>query len=277
MISSWRNVLARRDLLATLVATDMRASIVGSRLGWLWWFLDPLLLMLVYWGIVAGVFGRGSDRYEPYPLFLFIALATWKHFAASVSKSIGVLRSRDRLVKSIAFPTIVLPLSVVASGFLYFLAGFGVFAVAALIWRSDHHTGQLSPLLQVPALMAAQLAVTAGVCMAVSCFGVVFPDLRLVASHVLRVGFYLSPGLYGVDLVRERAAVALAGPWGEWAFAAYMANPFAVLFTGYREAVLHGAWLPPLWWALLTAEAVVAFVLGYRIYQHHDRRVLKFL
>ncbi|MBM4247420.1 MAG: phosphate ABC transporter permease [Deltaproteobacteria bacterium] len=277
MNSSIRNVVARRDLLAALIASDLRASTAGSRLGWVWWFLDPVLLMLVYWGIVAGVFGRGSDRYEPYPLFLFVALATWKHFAASVTKSIGVLRSRDRLIKAIPFPTIALPIAVVASGFVYFLAAFGVFVLAAALWPSTRHSGALLPLLQAPALMVLQLAITAGVCMAVACYGVVVPDLRMIASHLLRVGFYLSPGLYGVDLVRERVAAGMPAPWAGLVTTAYMANPFAILFTGYRDAVLHGAWIAPAHWLALAAEAGVALLVGYRIYQHHDRRVFKFL
>ena len=30
-------------------------------------------------------------------------------------------------------------------------------------------------------------------------------------------------------------------------------------------------------WALLTVEAIVIFVIGYRIFQFYDRRVIKFL
>jgi ABC-type polysaccharide/polyol phosphate export permease len=277
MISNLANVLARRDLLSALVRTELRSSVAGSKLGWIWWFFDPILMMLVYWGIVVGLFGRGAGQYEPYPIFLFAALITWKHFATAVNRALTLLRSSERLIKSIPFPTVVLPLSIVFSGFAYFLFGFVILLVAASIWPSERHSGTLLPLVQVPVLMLLQLAITAGVCMAMSCYGALLRDLRLFTAHLLRVGFYIAPGLYGVDMIESRLADAAPAPWGDVLFTLYMANPFAVLITGYRDAVLYGAWVPLGWWALIFVEAIVVLWGGYRIYQHHDRRVIKFL
>ncbi len=277
MISSLHNIVARRDLLKELVVSELRRSIAGSKLGWLWWFFDPVLMMLIYWGIVAGLFGRGGDRYDPYPLFIFSALVTWKHFATSVGRSLTLLRSNERLIKSVAFPTIVLPLSLVFSGFVYFLAGFAMLLVATLIWPSPNHSGTYWSVLQVFPLMVFQLAITAGVCLAMSCYGALLQDLRLFVTHVLRVGFYVSPGLYGIDMIQRKLEVAVQAPWGSVLYGAYMANPFALLISGYRNALLYGAAVPWHWWLALTAEAAFVLWLGYRIYQHHDRRVIKFL
>ncbi len=277
MLSDFRNISKRRDLLWALVRTELEASVARSRLGWIWWFLDPVLMMLIYWGIVAGLFGRGAERYEPYPLFLFTALITWKHFATSVTRSLGLLRSRERLIKSIPFPTMVLPLSVVFSGFAYFLFGFIVLIAVMLAWPCARHSGELLPLLQVPLLMGMQLVVTAGAALALTCLGALFEDLRLFASHALRVGFYLSPTLFGVDLIQERMSKLAPGAGGEALFTVYMMNPFAVLITGYREAMMYGNFLPPHWWLILTAESLLLFWIGYRIYQYYDRRVIKFL
>lgn len=277
MLSSLPNVLARRDLLRALTYSELQRSIAGSRLGWLWWFFDPLLMMLVYWGIVAGLFGHGDERYAPYPLFLFCALVTWKHFATTTGRALTLLRGNERLIKSVAFPTIVLPLAVVFSGFVYFLAGFGVLLLATLVWPSPHHTGTWLPVVQVLPLMAFQIAITAGVSMALSCYGALLQDLRLFVTHVLRVGFYLSPGLYSIDSIREKLTKVVAAPWADVLYGVYMANPFALLITGYRDAVLYGRFVPMHWWLVLLAEAALILWGGYRIYQHHDRRVIKFL
>lgn len=277
MLSNLHNVLARRDLLKALVVSELRSSVARSKLGWIWWFLDPILMMLVYWAIVVGLFRRGAEQYQPYPAFLFAALITWKHFSTAVNRSLSLLRSRERLIKSVPFPTVVLPLSVVFSGFAYFLFGFLVLLVAVFFWPSARHTGNLLPILQVPFLMSFQLAVTAGSTMALSCFGVLFEDLRLFAVHVLRIGFYVAPGLYGIDLIDGRLHAALSPAWADALFAVYMANPFAVLITGYREAVLYGHFIPVHWWLVLCIESIVLLWVGYRIYQYYDRRVIKFL
>ena len=277
MISNLTNVLARKDLLRALVLTELRASVAGSKLGWIWWFLDPVLMMLVYWGIVVGVFGRGAEQYAPYPVFLFCALITWKHFSTTLTRAMTLLRSRERLIKSIPFPTVVLPLSLVFSGFAYFLFGFVILIVAAVLWPSAKHSGSLWPVLQIAPLMVFQLAITAGACMAMSCFGVLYRDLRLFVTHLLRVGFYLSPSLYGIDMVEDRLEKVVGPPWADVGFAVYMANPFAVLISGYREAVLYGNLLPWHWWLILLVEAALVLWIGYLVFQHYDRRVIKFL
>lgn len=277
MLSNLPNLVQRRDLLKILVVSELRSAVARSKLGWIWWFLDPLLMMLVYWAIVVGLLGRGSDRYDPYPAFLFAALITWKHFATAVGRSLSLLRSRERLIKSVPFPSIVLPLSVVFSGFAYFLFGFVVLVAAILVWPSSRHSGDFLPIIQVPFLMVFQLAVTAGFTMAAACFGALFEDLRLFATHILRVGFYVSPGLYGVDLVSDRLVRSFSEGVGETLFGVYMCNPFAILMTGYREAVLYGEFIPLHWWAVLGVEAAVLLWGGYRIYQFYDRRVIKFL
>ena len=83
--------------------------------------------------------------------------------------------------------------------------------------------------------------------------------------------------LFGVDLIQERLSKFAPGVGGEALFTLYMMNPFAVLITGYREAMMYGQFIPSHWWLILTAESLLLFWIGYRIYQFYDRRVIKFL
>lgn len=76
MISNAKNLFARRDLLRTMIQSDLKTAAAESRLGWFWWMLDPLLMMLVYWVFIVIIFGR--DKYAPYPIFIGCALLPWK-------------------------------------------------------------------------------------------------------------------------------------------------------------------------------------------------------
>jgi ABC-type polysaccharide/polyol phosphate export permease len=270
MISNWTNLVARRDLLRELTLAELRTQTQASRLGWIWWLVDPLIMMLIYWGIVAGIFGRG-ERYAPYPVFILCAMLPWKHLSSTLNSAAKVLRTREGLIKSIAFPTMTLPLTVVLAGFAYFLFGLLVLLVAALLFGRPLGL----PLLQLPLLMVFQLAVVAGLCLAVSCFGALVRDLSGFMTHVLRMGFYLSPTLYGIDVVRERFG-ALGGV-GRTLHVLYLMNPFAGLITGYRDAIFYGRFAEPGLWALLAVQSAAVLLVGYRLYQYFDRRVIKFL
>lgn len=264
MLSTWKNVVARRDLLSALVRSELRTQTAGTILGWLWWLVDPLIMMVIYWAVIVGILGRGAD-YAPYPVFVLCGLLPWKHLSFSLNRATGVLRGAEGLIKAIPFPTIVLPLGRVLTGFVCFLFGMLVLLVTALV--CGRPLGATA--VQLVPLLALQLVLVAGLSLAVAAIGVRVRDLSVVMNHVLRVGFYATPVIYGLDLVATR----LPEPW----LTVYHLNPFVLLIEGYRGALFSGQWLPLAAWPLLAAEAAILFGVGYWIYRHHDRRVIKFL
>jgi ABC-type polysaccharide/polyol phosphate export permease len=271
MDSTWPNLVSRRDLLRALVVSELRSASAESRLGWLWWLIDPLIMMLIYWGIVVGIFGRGG-HYKPYPVFVLCALLPWKHLQSALTSAAKLLRLNEGVIKAIPFPTIVLPLANVIAGLAYFVAGLVVLLGAALVWGCPLGFA----LVQLPALMGAQLLLVTSCSLVATSFGALIRDLSGFLTHITRVLFYFCPTLYGLDLIYERAA-HLHKPFGTWLPALYMLNPFAILIEGYRRAIFYGDFLAPHHWAVLTVECLVFFVVGQRIYRYYDRRVIKFL
>jgi len=277
MISNWRNLVVRKDLLRELAVTELRTSTAQTKLGWLWWLVDPFLMMLIYWVIVVELFGRGKDMYAPYWLYIFFGLVTWKHLAGATTRSAHLFASKKGLIRSVAFPTMVLPLASTIAGFVLFLFGFVTLGVMAVVADLRDHSGALLPLLQVIPLALLQLLVVAAVAVPISCLGVVYRDFGGLIPHLLRLGFYLSPGLYGVDLVESGLSRKFGESTGEVLFGAYMLNPFAIIISGYRDAIFYGRFMEPHYWAVLIVETVLLLALGNRIFQHYDRRVIKFL
>ena len=80
-----------RALIATLVLRDLRARYRGSFFGFLWSFLNPLLLMLVY-ALVFSVYLRVPM--ENYAVFLFTGLLPWLWFSASLGHAAAVCLAR---------------------------------------------------------------------------------------------------------------------------------------------------------------------------------------
>ena len=275
MNSTWANLVQTRHLFREVTLADLRGRAAESRFGWLWWMLDPLIMMLVYWGVVAGIFGRGA-RYAPYPVFLLAGMLPFKHITGALLESAKVLRSKEALIKSVAFPTIILPISGVVSGFVYFLFGMLVLMITALIFERPM---TIASIAQLPGLMVCQIVMVTGVSLALASFGAIVRDLPAFMGHLTRLLFYGCPILYGVDMVEERFSKgALKGTLiAEWLPTVFSLNPIAVLLTGYREAVFYGRLMEPQAWAILVLESLLIFALGYRIFTYYDRRVIKFL
>jgi lipopolysaccharide transport system permease protein len=218
----------RRRLVRYLVQADIRKKGADTFFGNLWWILDPLLQMVVYVVFV----GLILDRQTPdYPLFILAAILPWKWFSTSVNDATSSVVSQEKLIKQIQFPKIVLPVAATTAGVVGF--AFGLIPLFAIMLL---YIERISPfLLLIPVIAVVQYLFTLGVAFFVAAVNVFFRDLGNVLRHVLRLWFYLSPGLYSLALLDE-TEIFQENPL--LSFIAH-ANPMAILFEAYR-AVIYG-------------------------------------
>ena len=223
-----RDVVSRRRLVRYLVEAEVRKRGVNTVLGKLWWVLDPLLLMAVYVVFVTVIRSRALPDY---PLFVFAAVLPWKWFTAAVTDATNSVVGQHRLIKQIAFPKIVLPIAATTAGWVGFV--FGLIPLVGIMAFYPHRLSFV--ILFIPVIAVVQFAFTMAVAILVAGANVFFRDLGNVVRHVLRLWFYLSPGLYSVDMVLGLRTVQ-ENPWMGIVF---QLNPVAVLFEAYR-AVIYG-------------------------------------
>ncbi len=246
---------SRRQLVRYLVQADLKKKGADSLLGNLWWVLDPLLQMLVYVILVAVIFQR---QQEAYPLFIFAAILPWKWFTSSIGDAITSVSSQDRLIKQIHFPKLVLPTAALASGIANFAFGF----IPLLTLMVIFYPYKMSlNLLYVPLIAIVQLVFTAALGFVASAVNVFYRDVGNLSRHVLRLWFYLSPGLYGP------VTIASLGERHPELYGLMQLNPFFTLFSAYRQVIYgtetpSGGSLPPTApdWASLGVLLVVSLV-----------------
>lgn len=265
------DVVSRRRLVRYLVQAELRKRGVNTILGNLWWVLDPLLLMAVY--VVLVTFIR-TRQIPDYPLFVFSAVLPWKWFTAAVNDSAGSVVGQHRLIKQIAFPKIVLPVAATTAGVVGF--GFGIIPLLGIIGFYDHRWSPF--ILLIPLIALVQYVFTLAVGVIVAAGNVFFRDVGNVVGHLLRLWFYLSPGLYSLDHVRELAFVQDR----PWIATALSLNPVAVLFESYR-AVIYGTEtggpVPPNFVALawMLAGSIVLLALAAVWFKRLERDFAKVL
>ncbi|HEY7522035.1 MAG TPA: ABC transporter permease [Candidatus Limnocylindrales bacterium] len=221
-------VLGRRRLIRYLVQADVKKKGANTLLGNIWWVVDPLLQMAVYVLLISVIFRRGG---VDYPLFLFSAILPWKWFVSSVGDGLSSIVSSERLIKQIQFPKLVLPVASVMSGIVNF--AFGLIPLAALIILFYGH--RATPwLVLIPVVAAVQLLFTLPVAIVLGAVNVFYRDLGNLMRHVLRLWFYLSPGLFALESLKGVESAP------RWVVDILLANPFATLFTAYRALIYDG-------------------------------------
>ena len=267
------DVRSRRRLVRYLVAADMHKRGADTLLGNFWWVLDPLLQMVVYVVLVTLISrGQGIDDY---PLFIFAAILPWKWFTASVTDATSSVASRDRLIKQIQFPKIVLPVAATTAGVVGF--AFGLIPLVGLMLFSIERI--TAYLLLIPVIAAVQFVFTLAFALIVSAGNVFFRDLGNVLRHLLRLWFYLSPGLYSLALLDE---VDLLDTYPILRTLLEL-NPFAILFEAYRAVIwgVPGTNLPgfPEWTSLagLAVFSIGFLAVGTVVFKRLEPRFAKVL
>ncbi|HLX34228.1 MAG TPA: ABC transporter permease [Candidatus Limnocylindrales bacterium] len=260
-----REVTLRRRLIAYLVRADLKKRGANTVLGNIWWILDPLLTMLVY-VILVTIIVRSTR--EAYPLFIFAAILPWKWFSSTLNDAVTSIIGREKIIKQVKFPKIVLPLASVGGGLISFLFGLIPLSALLILFYSTH----ISPwLLLIPVIAAVQVVFTMGVSILASGLTVYFRDLGNVTGHALRIWFYLSPALYGTEQIESLATNH------KELFTLYELNPFAGLFESYRDVIYYGQ--APEWnlLVIVLAESIALLVAAVLVFRRLESSFAKVL
>lgn len=262
---------SRRRLVGYLVRADIKKRGADTFLGNLWWIIDPLLQMLVYVVFVSIIFARKTPDY---PLFVLSAILPWKWFTSSLNDASSAVVGQGALIRQIQFPKIVLPMASTTAAVAGF--AFGLIPLLAIMLLYPHRISAL--LLLVPVVAFVQYLFTLGLTFLISAVNVFFRDLGNVMRHFLRLWFYLSPGLYSLDLLRSSATFSEHPTL----LRILELNPFAILFEAYRALIYgtpEGGPQLPDWGSLgvLTVASLVLVAIGMIVFKRLEPMFAKVL
>jgi len=263
--AGFRDVLSRRRLIVYLVQADLKKTGSDTLLGNIWWVVDPLLQMLVYVVFMGVILQRST---ADFPLFVFCAILPWKWFDTAVKDGIQSVVTREKLIKQIYFPKIVLPFASVAAGVVNF--AFGLIPLMALLLLAYPYRATAWVLL-IPLVAVVQILFSLAVATLLAAVNVFYRDVGNLARHVLRMWFYLSPILWGIEDVRR-----FAGASHEIRTLVVL-NPFYQLLGSYRNLVYEGR--APEWQGLgvLAVVSVVMLVVSMFVFKRLEPTFAKVL
>jgi len=208
ILDSIRECYNYRALIHSLVARELKARYRGSLLGFLWTFLNPLLLMAVY-SLVFTIYMR--FRMENYGAFMFSGLLPWLWFASSLSAGATSVVAGGSLITKAMFPPIVLPVVAVLSNLCNFIFSLPMLLLVFLLMRVS-----IGPaVLVLPVVMVVQVILCLGFALLLAALNVQYRDVEHLLANILTFWFFLCPVLYPLAKVPEKLQfVALANLMG---------------------------------------------------------------
>lgn len=253
MIGRMREVFTYRAMLWSLVLSELRTRYKGSALGFLWTFVNPLLMLIVYDLVFSTIMHVNLPHFA---VFLFIGLLGWNLFATSAQSAAGVIVRQASLVKKIYFPREILPLSVVGGSVINYLLSLLILFPFMLF------SGFMPSWLwaYMPAVILMEALLTAGFALMFAAINVYLRDLEHMLGVFLMMWFYITPVVYSLSMIPHK--------YGEF----FKLNPVSAAIISYQDILYFKE---PVHWKLFvygSVVSIVVFVLGWKIFERLNRR-----
>src|SRR5438067_8180686 len=135
MLANLSQLIRYRGLMQSLVARELKARYRGSVLGFLWSFINPLLLLSIYSFVFTTIMQNNEPRTRPFAVFVFCGLLPWTWFMASLTEATSSLINGGNLIKKVLFPAEVLPIVSVLANMVHFLLGLVILGAFMIGFR----------------------------------------------------------------------------------------------------------------------------------------------
>jgi ABC-type polysaccharide/polyol phosphate export permease len=250
------SILRYRDLVATLVARDLKVRYRRSAVGFLWTMLQPLLMMLVFQMVFSSIF-RFKMELGNYPVYALAGLLFWNFFSQSIVASMNSLRGNAQLLRKVPVPMEVFPLATVISGVVNLV--LALLPLLVILLATGHPLRPALLFLPVSILLAGLFTLGAGLLL--SPLAVLFSDTVEMVGVVLSAVMYLTPVIYPKDIVPERY---------RWVV---RFNPLRSILETFRDPIYQGE-IPPLSHLGVTLLiAIAALALGAWVFRRSADRI----
>ena len=249
-----------QSLLWDLAKNDFKTKYVGSALGIIWAFIQPIITILVYWlvfqyGLRIGTTGKNY----PYSLWFITGIVPWFFFSDGLTNGTNCLREYNYLVKKVIFPVELLPLIKLLSSLFVHVVFIGFLTIIYAVYGRFL---TIHPLRLFYYIICLTLF-TAGLMYFSAAVVVFFKDWGQLITVILQIGMWGTPILWDYHDVIPSSLL--------WLF---KLNPMFYIVEGYRDSMLENIsiwshWIQLLYtWSIILAFLICGFKLFRRLTPH---------
>jgi len=209
-----------RSIILYKAYADLRAESEKYYISYLWWIIEPILQMCVYYLVFGVLFDHGTPNYVP---FLLIGLVTWRWGLAIINEGSHSIARNKHLIRQVYLPKYIFPTVALFTQTFKFAIVFSLLVL--YLWLSGHspHVGYLA----LPLVFAAHLTLVMGVTYILAALMPYLPDLRLLVDTGLQLLFFVSGVFFAGDAIPK-----------QYQYYFYL-NPMANLLDLYRDILLY--------------------------------------
>jgi len=219
------DIYEKREILVELARRDFQKQYMGSSLGFIWIYLQPMFFITVLYfvftfGLRAGNIADGT----PFIVYLISGMIAWFYFSENLASNANSIKQHSFLLKKVDFRLSLLPVVKLLSSMpphLFFVFITIVISILSGIYPSWY-------ILQLPYYFVAMLVLLLGIGWLTSATNVFVSDVSKAVGLTVTFGMWLTPLFWDISIVPEKY---------RWII---KLNPFNYIVEGYRDSIVYG-------------------------------------
>ena len=197
----FKEIWRYRDLYSMFVKRDIITQYKQTILGPAWFFIQPLLTMVMYMIVFGGIAGISTDGL-PQALFYLAGILCWQYFADCLNKTSSTFTTNQNIFGKVYFPRLIVPLATVSSNLVRLFIQLFLFLVVYvyyLVVGVDVAPNWYVLLFPILVLMLAGLALGFGII--ISSMTTKYRDLTILFTFVVQLWMYATPIIYPLSTI----------------------------------------------------------------------------
>lgn len=221
-----KDIYKSKRLLIDLAKNDFKSRYMNNYLGILWAFVQPTVMIVIFWFVFQVGFKAVPVDNFPFILWLMAGMIPWLFFAESLQSSVQSILSNSFLVKKVVFRVSLLPIIQIISAYIIHI--FFVFFLFCMFMCYGYMPNIY--WLQIPYYMFCTIVLVLGLSWFNSSVVVFFRDLGQIINMMIQFGFWLTPIFWSMKILPQEYHNIIKF------------NPAYYIIEGYRDSLIYNVW-----------------------------------
>ena len=245
-------------LLKQLVSRDFKVKYKASVFGFLWSFLNPLLMMMVYLFVFSTIFRSNVPNF---PVYLLSGIVLFNFFSDGTNLGLLSITGNAALITKVYIPKYIFPVSKVFSSAVNLVISL----VPLLLMMAFTGVRFTKAMLLLPFVVLFLVMLTTGVSLILSTMTVFFRDTQFLWGILITIINFMTPIFYPETIIPAAFRTL------------YHINPLYQILFFMRSITLNGVSPTPITYLYCLLVSAVPLALGLWIFRKQQDKFVLYL
>ncbi len=247
------DIASNRWLIWQLTKKELMNNYLGSFMGVLWAFVQPMVTIFVLWFVLEVGMRAAPVQKIPFILWFIAAMIPWMFFSEGITKGTQSIMGFSYLIKNIVFRASILPIVKICSALiihLFFLCLLiGIFLIYG--YYPDIY------YIQILYYLLASIFLILGISWITSSLILFVKDVGEIVSVLIQIGFWATPIMWPYQMLPAKYQIFMK------------LNPVYYITEGYRNAIIDKIWFweKPLWAVYFWGFTIIICIIGIMVFK----------